>query len=52
MNKRAQVTKYVVADLVAAAAAWTIFYLSDRQDAETLAKQSSNPVHIHCGQYY
>ena len=44
MNKRAQVAKYVVADLVSAAVAWTLFYLFRKLYMEPAKFHYSVPV--------
>ena len=44
MNKRAQVAKYVVADLVSAAVAWTLFYLFRKLYMEPAKFHHSVPV--------
>jgi exopolysaccharide biosynthesis polyprenyl glycosylphosphotransferase len=52
MDKRAQVAKYVVADLVAAAVAWTLFYLFRKMYMEPAKFKYSVPIDFDSNYWY
>ncbi len=52
MEKRAQVAKYVVADLVAAAVAWTLFYLFRKVYMEPAKFKYSVPIEFNDNYWY